>query len=266
MTGDDMTEGGGVTGGGGDSKQFELDVRPPFRLDLTAWVLRRRPDNHVDKWDGTTYQRVLRVDGTPIDVAVTQRGTDDRPRLAVTLTAAAAASAASRARREVTARLQRMLGLDLDTAAFIQHVSSDPAIGPLARRFSGVKPPRFPTVFECLVNSIACQQLTLTFGIQLLDRLACAHGPRTPTGANGGGFGFPEPSDLAHVEPDAFRALGFSHAKARAIIELAQRVTGGALDLDGFDRLDDAAAAAQLLGLRGIGRWSAEYALLRGLG
>ena len=40
-----------------------------------------------------------------------------------------------------------------------------------------VKPPRFPTLFECLVNAIACQQVTLTLGMRLLNQLAEACGP-----------------------------------------------------------------------------------------
>ena len=47
---------------------------------------------------------------------------------------------------------------------------------PAGERFRGMKPPRFPTVFECLVNAIACQQVTLTLGIRLLSRLAEAFG------------------------------------------------------------------------------------------
>ena len=35
---------------------FSLDPIPPFRLDLTAWALRRRPQNEVDFWDGETYR------------------------------------------------------------------------------------------------------------------------------------------------------------------------------------------------------------------
>lgn len=31
---------------------FTLESRPPFRLDLTAKALHRRPDNQVDRWDG----------------------------------------------------------------------------------------------------------------------------------------------------------------------------------------------------------------------
>ena len=39
-----------------------------------------------------------------------------------------------------------------------------------------MKPPRFATVFEGVINAIACQQVTLTLGIRLLNRLAAAYG------------------------------------------------------------------------------------------
>jgi hypothetical protein len=44
----------------------------------------------------------------------------------------------------------------------------------LAMRFRGLKPPRFATVFEGLVNGITCQQLSLTVGIIFLNRLGNA--------------------------------------------------------------------------------------------
>ena len=36
---------------------FSLVPIAPFGLDLTVWALRRRPQNLVDRWDGTTYLR-----------------------------------------------------------------------------------------------------------------------------------------------------------------------------------------------------------------
>ncbi|MFN8233001.1 MAG: hypothetical protein U0V56_05885 [Actinomycetota bacterium] len=77
---------------------------------------------------------------------------------------------------------------------------------------------------------------------------------------------FPRPRDLAGVEPRTLREIGFSGRKATTIIELARAVVDGRLDLDGLERLDDAEAVSRLTGVRGIGRWSAEYLLLRGFG
>ena len=34
--------------------QFLIEPRAPFRLDLTAWALRRRAHNAIDRWNGST--------------------------------------------------------------------------------------------------------------------------------------------------------------------------------------------------------------------
>ena len=70
------------------SEGHELLIEPcaPFRLDLTAWALRRRAHNAVDRWDGSTYQRVVAVDGGPVALSVTQDDALGAPRLSVLLT------------------------------------------------------------------------------------------------------------------------------------------------------------------------------------
>jgi DNA-3-methyladenine glycosylase II len=153
---------------------FLLEPIPPFRLDLTAWTLRRRPDNAIDRWDGATYRRVLTPAGGPVEVAVVQRGPPETPRLRVTVRGAPPGSELKQA---VTAALERLLGLQIDLAEFYRLASRDAELGRLAERFYGMKPPCFPSVFEGVVNSIACQQVTLTLGIRLLNRLAEGHGP-----------------------------------------------------------------------------------------
>jgi DNA-3-methyladenine glycosylase II len=62
------------------------------------------------------------------------------------------------------------------------------------------------------------------------------------------------------------RELGFSQQKARAMIELARSVSEGKLDLEAIEAVPDDAAIDRLQHLRGVGRWTAEYVLLRGLG
>jgi DNA-3-methyladenine glycosylase II len=245
-----------------DRITFALAPVPPFRLDLTVWTLRRRLDNLVDRWDGGTYRRALVWHGTPIEVAVTQTSPLDAPTLEVVI------SGARRARglqAHVISALEHLLGTRVDLAGFYHLAARDPRLAPLVQRFRGVKPPRFPTLFETLVNAIACQQVTLTLGIRLLNRLAEAYGPPlqrpgTPVHA------FPRPEDLAVVAPETLRGLGLSRQKARALSELASAIAAGCLDLDRLVGSDDDATVAQLCRLRGVGRWTAEYVLLRGLG
>jgi DNA-3-methyladenine glycosylase II len=243
-----------------DHRDFSIPVLPPYRLDLTAWALRRRPHNAIDRWDGRAYQRVFELECGPVEVAVVQEGKPAAPRLAVTLTGARLDQDPEDAARAV---LIRALGLDIDLSAFYSLADGDPFLGPLAARFRGVKPPRLPTLFECLVNAIACQQLTLTVGIGLLNKLATTYGAAL---VDRDQHAFPLPAQLAGIAPEALRPLGFSGAKARSVVELAAAIESGAFDAEAIASLDDEDAVAALMRLRGIGRWSGEYALLRGLG
>jgi DNA-3-methyladenine glycosylase II len=241
-------------------KTFSMPARPPFRLDLTVWALRRRPDNAVDTWDGCTYRRALEVGGGTIELAAVQAGSSVAPRLTVTLTGAWLDQRTEAAAR---AALVRLLGPEIDLSAFYRVAEADPLLRTLAARFRGLKPPRFPTLFECVLNAIACQQLSLTVGIGLLNRLAEAHGA---TAAKGALHAFPVPTRLAGLAAETLMPLGFSGAKARSMVELASGISAGTFDPAAIETLDDGDALQALLRLRGVGRWTAEYVLLRGLG
>ena len=196
------------------------------------------------------------------EVAVSQSGPPDNPRLQVTVTGEAVTDAVAPA---VTLALEQTLSIRRDLRDFYTFAASDPRLGPLAEQFRGLKPPRFPTLFECLVNAIACQQVTLTFGIQLLNQLSEAYGP-VFFGEDGPMVGLPQPETLATVDPEDLRALQFSRQKARALTELAGIVVQGKLDLEAMIELDEEAVRTHLCQLWGVGRWTVEYALLRGLG
>lgn len=235
-----------------------LNPPPPFRLDLTAWALRRREQNLIDTWDGHTYRRVLTVERRRCLVEVTQEGGLDAPHLAVAITGP---SLGQKPDVIVTEALTRLLGLDVDLSEFYARAAGDPALGPLARRYRGLKPPRFPTLFECLLNAVACQQLSLAAGLTVLSRLAEAADARAA-----GLHPFPAPRAALRLLPSELRELGFSERKARTILQLARAAAGGELDLDRFTPLADDEVVGRLVARPGIGRWSAQYVLLRGLG
>lgn len=241
---------------------FLLEPVAPFRLDLTVWTLRRRPDNTVDRWDGQIYRRVLTLPTGPVGVEITQIEPPEAPRLRVSLGGQPLHSSVKAA---VASALERLLGLHTDLTAFDRFAASQRRLAPLALRFRGMKPPRFVTVFESVVNAIACQQVTLTLGIRLLNGLAANYGPALQEG-DATVHGFPRPDDLAGLRPDDLRRLGFSRQKGHAMIELARSITEGRFDPERLAELSDEEAVERLRGLRGVGRWTAEYVLLRGLG
>lgn len=236
---------------------FTLRPIAPFRLDLTAWALKRRAQNEIDRWDGRAYERALVVDGRAVDVGVTQTGSPRRSELRVEVRGTSGHSA----RTAVTAALTRMLGLQIDLGDFYRLARGEHRLESLVDAFRGLKPPRFPSVFEAVVNGIACQQLSLTVGIILLGRLSQLCGLRSASGAHA----FPRPRDIASLREGQLRALGFNHNKARALLDVSSAVEGG-FDLEALAELENSAVVERLVALRGIGRWTAEYVLLRGLG
>jgi DNA-3-methyladenine glycosylase II len=95
----------------------------------------------------------------------------------------------------------------------------------------------------------------------LLSRLAATVG--APVGHL---HAFPTPASVLTLPRSALRTIGFSNRKAETIHALADAARAGELELNKFETLDDAAVVEALLQQPGIGPWSADYVLLRGLG
>jgi DNA-3-methyladenine glycosylase II len=241
-----------------------VSVRPigPFRLDLTAWALRRRAGNAIDRWDGETYRRVIVIGRRPTELAVRQAGSPLVPRLIVTTTPALRQPSES---QYVRSTVERLLGSNIDLRGWYRMADADRRLRSLATRFKGMKPPRFPTMFESLVNGFACQQLSLVVGLELLNRLSILCDVRRGTGAHAG-YAFPAAHDVAALPASRYQAIGFSRQKVRALLELARGTEQGDIDLTALADGDDHVVRSRLLTLRGVGRWTADYVMLRGLG
>ena len=240
---------------------FLLRPVPPFCLDLTAWALQRRPGNLIDRWDGRTYRRVLTAEGSSFEIDVSEAGEAGRT-LGVTIKAE---SFARETAQKIKGQLERTLGIRTDLSGFYRMAEKDSRLRPLAHRFRGLKPPRFFSIYEGLINGIACQQLSLSLGIALLARLVQRFGPSVG-GSDSVSYGFPRPQDLANAQAEEIKKLGFNFQKARAMVEISRAIAGGRFDLDALSKESDEEALRRLMELRGVGRWTAEYTLLRGMG
>ena len=222
---------------------FLLNPSPPFRLDLTVWVLRRLPINQMDQWDGQMYRRVLVLEGTAVAVEVMQSAAPQSPALTVTVRGA---RLGSRRQEYLVAALEKILGLKVDLSPFYRIARQDRQLASLVDPFLGFRPPRLPSVFETLLNGIACQQVSLAAGMHLLNRLCRSFGL-----AVGKGHAFPRPTDLARAAPGDLRALGFSTRKAQALLDIAHAVAKDELDLEGLSAMDDEPALERLMALKG---------------
>lgn len=128
----------------------------------------------------------------------------------------------------------------------------DPALAAVQRRCGD--PPFWsrPQGFPTLVHIILEQQVSLASALAAFRRVSEMAAPLTPV------------SFLA-LDDSELRVAGFSRQKAAYGRGLARALLDGELDLDALHDLDDDAARACLLRIKGIGPWSAEIYLLMSL-
>jgi 3-methyladenine DNA glycosylase/8-oxoguanine DNA glycosylase len=240
---------------------FALPATPPFHLEATVRLLQRRPTNRVDLWESGHYLRVLPThDGLRL-VAVSNVGTVDAPEPRGEVFGGPVATAEA---EQLAATVRLILGTDVDATPFYRVAARDPRLHAVATALRGLKPPRFPTLFETIANVIPFQQVSLAAGAALVARLVERCGERLSLGGRTY-HAFPQPERVAQLGTGELQSLGLSRAKAVALHELAARVLSGELTTERLEALPTEAAMEVLTALPGIGPWSAGLILLRGL-
>jgi len=161
--------------------------------------------------------------------------------------------------------VERMLGLRRSLRSWYRHAAAVPWVHELSRRFLGLKPPCYPTLWEALCHAIVFQQISLHAASSIMRRVVEQFSPPVESGGRML-FPFPAPGAIAQAADAALRACGLSAPKISALREASAAVLDGRVDAAELDGLTTAEACARLTALRGIGPWSATVVMLRGAG
>lgn len=239
---------------------FTLYPVAPFQLDYTILALRRRSKNNVDLWDGHRYTRLLVIENVPVKVVVEQNKAINKPELLLSIESQNEVS-----QEQVIAQIEKMLGLKWDLSDFYHLTQHDAQLNPLVIQFKGVKPPRFPSIFEALVNAVSCQQISLDAGLHIQNRLAEFLSMRIKENENTL-YAFPRPEEVAHCSVPDLKKIGYSTHKSETLIQLAAAIMEEESSFQSLENKANDEVINFLCRFKGIGRWTAEYVLLRGLG
>lgn len=240
-----------------------FDVVPcrPYSLARTAARLARF-EERVDCFDDEAYTRLFFVKQSPVLMTVRQKGPPSRAVLDVVLQGEAARSAA--ARRSALTVSDRVLGASTDVRPFYRGFRGDPLIGPLIRRHSGLRVAGRLSVWETLIQIVLSQQINLALAHSILTDLVETYGRK----ARFDGVRYyvpPTTRRFAKLTESVLRNHRLSGSKARTLIGLAQAFESGDITDTMFDDMDDESAVEFLTSFKGVGRWTAEFTLLRGL-
>jgi DNA-3-methyladenine glycosylase II len=232
-----------------------LPVRPPYRLDLTVDALRRLASNAVDvvAEDGTLYRAlhngrqtaILAIrphDGQTIEVESTDRDLGHWLPVVV-----------------------RMLGTQVDLEDWYARSARIPWLARLATELRGLRPPRYPSLWEACAHSILFQQISIHAAGSIMRRaIEALAEPATAAGVTC--FPFPGPQIWIDASDETLRQAGLSRNKVAHVRSVAAAFLDGRIDESMLTMLSTPDAAKALCEVKGIGPWSAAVVMLRGLG
>ncbi len=237
---------------------IEIACRLPFDLALCQRVARGFASGHIstqaepEESERATLRLGVWLGDRPTRVDVRDDGAGTGRVTAISEPAAP---------RETLERLvRRVVNADMDLMPFYERVSAHPVLGPLTRELPGLKPLRPASLFDMLVMAVTEQQISLAAAHHMQTRLV----ERFGTSIDGLPV-FPRAAALADASIEALTACGLSVRKAEYIQGVARAVVDGSLDLEELESAPADEVRDRISSLRGFGRWSADYILVRGL-
>ncbi|MGZ8176563.1 DNA-3-methyladenine glycosylase 2 family protein [Williamsia sp. SKLECPSW1] len=238
----------------GTTIRLRLGVRRPFAPAWLDWFLAGHAVDGLEHHDGTTFHRAVT---TPHGHAI----------VSATLHADHVEGAVrARDLRDLgpaIARLRRLLDLDADAEAVDAALADDPEIGPLVADWPGIRVPGAVDGFETLIRTMVGQQISLAAARTHVGRLVDTLGEPIDTGTDPSSGQavtrlFPTPAAIAERGHEVLRG---PRRRVAAICGVARTVAEGALPL--HPGMEAGELRASLLAQPGIGRWTADYVVMR---
>ena len=214
-----------------------LQLSDPYDFELSTARYRVWGRDLANLWEDDALWRV--VAGREVRIAAAPGGVDVEPLDA-----------------ETSGVVRKYLGGEFDLDAFYAFAATEPVLARAVEQARGLRPPIAPDPFESLVTSITAQQVSLHSAFAIRSRMIERFGVRV-----GRVYAFPTRERMTMASEEQLVQAGFSRRKAEYVVGLAR----AEIDLAALAGLPDDEVKAQLVALRGIGEWTAEWFLARHL-
>jgi len=242
--------------------QLTIRPHPPFDFDLSARIF-SQGDERIQRYEDGIYWHAVRLENQPALIQVRSTGTTKDPEIRVEIEQQGTSTISRDAKREAMALVERVFNLGLDLMPFYEAVKHDRIMAQITKRLWGLKSPSTATVFEALIDSVIEQQISLRAAWSMQRRLVEALGDAM-TWKGRTFFAYPKPERLAGASIEMLRSYGLSGRKAEYVKGIGRLVMNG-LDLDSLSSRSEKEIIEELVKIRGVGVWTAEMTMIRGM-
>jgi DNA-3-methyladenine glycosylase II len=245
-----------------ENLEFVLYPVPPYSFDISASIF-SGGDPEIRIYNNGIFRQAFCRSGRHFILEIKSSGTAQNPELECKiLTESPELDGGT---DHVKKFISAIFNLDDNLIPFYDHVRDDPVLAGIIPHLYGLKPPTTPTVYEALVDSIIEQQISLSVAHRLQNRLIKLFGETISCGKTIQ-YCYPTPESLAKVDIPQFRATGLTNRKGEYIRDISAAVSTGEIDLEELRQESDTREIIRYLSsLRGIGRWTAELTVIRGM-
>jgi AraC family transcriptional regulator, regulatory protein of adaptative response / DNA-3-methyladenine glycosylase II len=252
-------------GGPGTSARgirLRLPARLPFDPRSVVRFLGERAVPGVEELDGAVYRRSLRLPHGHAVVSLTAPESV-RGRGGPTFVDADLVLSDQRDLTAAVSRCRQLLDLDADPVAVVDALGDDPCLGPLIATCPGRRVAGAVDGFELTARAVIGQEISVAGARTVVGRLVHGAGVVLPEAHGGVTHLFPTPAALIHLAECRPQAFAMPAARRGALVALAAAVASGSIVID--PATDPRELRASLVGLAGIGPWTAEYVAMRAL-
>lgn len=241
---------------------FTVKPLAPFSLELSAQIFTGL-NRQVRSFTNGTYSQVLHVNDKLVFTKIISKGKVQQPKLQIEL--ASNQPITTQTKQGAQELIEYIFNLKLDLQEFYHQIQNDPIMQKITSQLCGFKYPTTPTAFESLIDSIVEQQISIKIARTIEERLVQKFGDKVEIDGEYF-YAFPTPQNIDAASINDIRSCGLSQRKAEYIYGAAHHIINGELDLEGMkNNSDPEVAIAELDKIRGIGVWTAELTLFRGI-
>ena len=232
-----------------------LPMPDEFSFDLALTFLKRSPRELLHTLEGDKVFKALRINNIEVLISIHQQEKDLLIKfLNVKPNAAMKAG--------VLEYIREWFDLETNLKPFYAMAKKDELLAPLVKVFHGYRIVGQPDLFESLVWAVLGQQINLSFAYTLKQRFVEQFG-ESQEYKNQKYYVFPKPKVVARLTDDDLLPLQFSRQKSKYVVLIAQAFMNGEVSKEKLKGLSLVDAKENLMKIKGVGNWTANYALMK---
>ena len=244
-------------------EKISLEISFPFDLQLTAG---NSNYNGVDLTNEGLFSHMRAIlpapEESPVLVNLTQKLNDPYSPVSCQIIAG---NVDSDMKYLVKSKLEWILGMDQDIQGFYELCQDDPVMSKVIQSHTGFHNTRSTDLYESLVISVLGQQISNKVAIVIRRGFTQAFGSSIEY--DGQSFWtYPDPVKISNSTIEALMKLKLSRRKSEYVQNIAQAQLDGYLNIELFEDLSNQEVIDHLCKIKGVGRWTAQWALSRGIG